>query len=110
MIDGRLALGPATYVLRALDLPRVPPLVVHQAWEVVALVEVLEDRREDFGRLVGQGDALAGFEGRVVLEEVVEVGGAGEDVFVGGENTLLVAYDEGDDGADAAGAAKSQLD
>lgn len=106
VIHRGLALGPTAHIL--LDLPRVPPFAVHQAREVVALVEVLEHRGEDLGRLVGQGDALAGIEG-VVLEEVVEVRGAGEDVFVGGEDALFVAYNEGNNRADAAAAAKCQL-
>lgn len=65
VIDGRLALGPA-HIPSRLNLPRVSPRVVHQPRIVVALVQILEDRREDFGRLVGQGDALAGVEGVVL--------------------------------------------
>lgn len=47
-----------------LQLPRVAALVVQQARVVVALVEVLENRRKNFGLVIGQGDALASGGGR----------------------------------------------
>lgn len=56
MEDG--ALDTPLIVTRRLKLIGVPPLVVHQAGEVVALVQKLENGREDLGFLVGESDAL----------------------------------------------------
>lgn len=110
IVDGGVVPRPAraVAVVGGLQLPRVAPLAVHKPRVVVALVEVLEHRREDLGRLVGQGEAAALGHGAVgvvlllVQQDVGEVGGTGEDVLVGGKDALVGADDEGDDGADAA--------
>ena len=59
MVDGRFNRSTAI-VTQLLDLPRVSPLIVYQAWVVVAFVEVFEDRRKDLRFLVGQADFLVG--------------------------------------------------
>lgn len=75
-----------------------------QPREVVTFVKVLKNRREDFGRLIGEGNTLIGVWAAVVeLEEVGEVWRTSEDVFMSGEDALLLTDDEGDDWADAAG-------
>jgi hypothetical protein len=72
---------------------------VHEAGVVIALVEVLENRGEDLGFFVGQGDPLGRAVGEVVAAKgVLEEGRGAEDVFVSGEETLFAADDEGDDG------------
>ena len=83
---------------RDLELPRVAALVVQEARVVVAFVEVFEDGGEDFGDFFGQGDSFgAGLE-ELAAADGGEEGGVGEDVFVGGEEALLGADAEGDDG------------
>jgi hypothetical protein len=94
VVDG--GLGPA--ILAGLfQLPRVPLLVVHQARVVVALVEELEDGREDFGFFVGQRDLLGLRVHQLVLQDALEEGRSTQDVLVGGEDPLLLTDDEGDD-------------
>lgn len=72
-----------------------------QTWIVIALVQIFEYRREDFGRFVGESNALVRVEG-VILQNVGKVRGAGEDVLMGGKDSLFMTDDEGDDRADAA--------
>ena len=102
VVDGALDARLLLVARRGLNLPRVAALVVREAREVVALVEVLEDGAEDLGLLVGERDAL----GRRVhvrgAQRLREKGTGAEDVLVGGKEALLGADDEGDDaGGDA---------
>lgn len=81
-----------------LQQPDVATFVVYETRVVVALVEVLEDGGKDLRVLLGQADALV-----VGLEELAAAAGSEErgeteDLFVGGEETLLGADTEGDDG------------
>ena len=99
VVDSRLD-GAAAAVGRLLDLPRVAALAVHEARVVVALVHVLEDRGEDLGGFVRQGDALGRGLDVLALQDVREVWRVAEDVLVSGEDSLLVADYERDDGAD----------
>lgn len=82
----------------ALDLPCVATLVVDQARRVVALVQVLEDRREDLGLLVREGEALA--RGLHVLRAQggSQDGRFHQDLLMGGKDACLPADDESDDG------------
>lgn len=82
----------------ALDLPCVSALVVDQSGGVVALVQVLEDGREDLGLLIRQGDALA--RGLHVLRAQAgsQDGRLGQDLLMGGKDACLAADDQGDDG------------
>ena len=83
----------------------MPPLVLDQSRVVVALVEVLQNGGEDLGFLIGECDASGGCggRGRRALDVVatskggLEEGGCAEDVFVGGEEALFGADDEGYD-------------
>lgn len=105
MVHSRFAFR-TTSIVGNLHFPRVPPLVVNQTRVIVAFVKILKDRREDLGRLIGKSDALGGIldvAAVIVFEKVGKVRGSSEDIFVSGEDALLVADDEGDDGADAAG-------
>lgn len=87
----------------ALDLPSVSALVVDQPGGVVALVQVLEDGREDLGLLVRQGDALA--RGLHVLRAQggSQDGRLCQDLLMGGKDAGLAADDQGDDGRVAMG-------
>lgn len=94
-VDGGLDIVPAAVLL---ELPRVPAFVVQQARVVVALVEILEDGRKDLGELFGQIDPLgAGFE-ELASTDGGEEWRVGEDIFVGGEQTLFRTHAYGDDG------------
>lgn len=97
MVDGGLG-GPAGLV-ELLEVPRVAALVVHQPRVVVALVQVLEDRREDLRLVVGQVDALARSGFRVLVGQcLLKPWRCAEHVFVGREDALVSADDEGYDG------------
>lgn len=61
-------------ICQLLHLPRVALLVMHEAGEVIALVEILEDRREDLRLFVGQGDLLRLGVKHLVLKDVEEEG------------------------------------
>lgn len=52
--------GAPLIVGRLLQLPGVATLVLHEAREVVALVEILQDRAEDLGFLIRQRNPLGG--------------------------------------------------
>ena len=94
MVDCRLRV-----LLRGdFELPRISALVVEEAGVVVAFVEVFEDGGEDFGELFGEVDSFGGGLEELAAADGGEEGGVGEDVFVGGEETLLGADAEGDDG------------
>ena len=83
-------------VLFIFEYPGVALLVHLQAWEVVAFIEVFEDGGEDFGVFVGQPDAFRGVE-EALAAEVVEVGAACYDVFVGGKEALGRPDGDGND-------------
>jgi hypothetical protein len=93
--------GLMTVLLRGLlQLPRVALLVVNEAGIVVALVEVLENRREDLGLFVRQGNLLALGVEHLILEDTLEEGRDGKHILVGGEDSLFLANDQGHDGRD----------
>ena len=93
-----IAFGRAVFLRRLFNFPRVSTLVVEQAWEVVAFVEVFEDRGEDFWDLFWQVDSFGcGFD-ELATANGCEEGRGGEDVLVGCEEALLGTNAEGDDG------------
>lgn len=92
------ALHTACATLPGLQLPRVLPLIVDEARVVVAFVEILEDRGEDLGLFVRQRDALRRCFHELSAAGGLEEGRYAEDVFVGGEEPLFAADDEGYDG------------
>jgi hypothetical protein len=57
-----------------LKLPRISLLVVDEARIIVALVEILEDGREDLGLLIRQRDLLALRVEHLVLQHALEEG------------------------------------
>jgi len=71
---------------------------VKQAGGVVALVEILEDSREDLGLLIGEGEALAlGGEGGATISGLKEWGLA-QDVLMSCKDAPLLAHRQCDDG------------
>lgn len=101
MEHGRLV----TVLLRwLLQLPRVALLVVDEAGVVVALVEVLENRREDLGLFVRQGNLLALGVEHLILEDALEEGGDSKHILMGGEDSLFLADDQSHDGRDGVAA------
>jgi hypothetical protein len=86
-----------------LQLPRVALLVVNETWVVVALVEVFENGREDFGFFVGKGYLLGLRVHHLVLQDTLEERRSGKNILVGGEDPLFLTDDEGDDGGDGVG-------
>lgn len=79
-------------------LPCVLALVVQETGVVVAFVEVFENGGEDLGNLFREGDSFGGGLEKLAAADCGEEGGSGEDVFVGGEETLFRADTECDDG------------
>lgn len=104
VVDGRLDRAPT--VGAVLELPGVSAFVVADARVVVALVEVLEHRREDLGLLVGEVDAAGVALLKLASTAGGEEGRQAEDVLMGGEQTLFPTADYGDDGR-GKGAARS---
>ena len=94
MVDCRLRI----LLRRHFELPRISTLVVEEAGIVVAFIEVLEHGGKDFGEFFGQVDSFGGGLEELAAADGGEEGGIGEDVFVGGEEALLSADAEGDDG------------
>ena len=94
MVDCRLGI----LLRRHFELPRISALVVEEAGEVVAFVEVFEDGGEDFGELFGQVDSFGGGLEELAAADGGEEGGIGEDVFMRCEETLLGSNAESDDG------------
>lgn len=91
-VDGDLALA------GVLETPAVPLLVMLQTGVVVALVEVLEDGREDLGLLIRKVDPPGRRVEELALADGLEVGRVAEDVLVGSEEALVPADADGDDG------------
>ena len=84
-------------VIRVLELPGVAAFVVVEARVVVAFVEVFEDGGEDFRLFFGHVDAAG-----MCFAELAAAGGSeerreAEDIFVGGEEALFTADDNGYD-------------
>jgi hypothetical protein len=77
----------------------LPTLVVDQARVVVALVQVLENGRENLGLLVGQVYPLVGRLEELAAAGCLEPGRVGQDILVCSEEALLVSNGDGDDGA-----------
>ena len=99
VVDGHLGgdAGSSTLV-RRLELPGVLALVVDKPGIVVALVEILEDRGEDLGLLVGQMHALGVLRVHVLLGQgPLKPGRVTEDVLVSGKDPLLLPDNEGHD-------------
>jgi hypothetical protein len=61
-------------IAAVLEVPAVTLLVVLHARVVVALVQVFEDRREDFGLLIGKIDALVGTLEKLAITEGLKPG------------------------------------
>lgn len=87
-------------VTAILECPGVALLVELEARVVVALVQILEDRRENLGLLIRQIDALVGGLVELTAACSLEVGRVGQNVLVRCEETLLSADAYCDDGAD----------
>jgi hypothetical protein len=96
-IDNGLA--GAVVVAAVLEGPGVALLVELETGVVVALVEVLEDGREDLWLLVGQVYALVGRVEELAAAGCLEPGRVGQDILVCSEEALLVSNGDGDDGA-----------
>ena len=80
------------------QLPCVPTFVVLQAGVIVTFVEVFQHRGEDFGEFFRETDSFgAGFE-KLTAADSGEEGGGGEDVFVGGEESLFGTDADGHNG------------
>jgi hypothetical protein len=92
--------GGAVGAAAVFEIPALTLGVVFEARVVVAFVEVLEDGGKDFGVFVGEVDALVGAGEELVAAGGLEVGGVGQDVFVGCEEALLAADGESDDCTD----------
>ena len=84
-------------VLAGFEFPDIAAFVVQEAGVVVALVEVLEHATEDLGLFFREGDAFGGGFEELAAAAGGEEGREGEDVFVGGEEALVRADNEGDD-------------
>lgn len=95
-VDGRL--GSPADLESVLQVPSVAFPVVLQARVVVTLVQVFEDGAEDFGFLVWQLDTPVCRLEELRAAGLVEEGRIGQDVLVGGEETLVAADGDGDDG------------
>ena len=93
-------LAGAVVVAAVLEGPRVALLAELETGVVVALVQVLENGRKDLGLLVGQVDALVGGLEELAAAGCLEPGRVRQDVLVGGEEALLVADRDCDDGAE----------
>jgi hypothetical protein len=86
---------------QGLQLPRVASLVVYETGIVVAFVEILQHGREYFWLFIRQRDAArraARAVDKVAVQGGLEEWGDAEDIFMGGEETLFLADDEGDNG------------
>lgn len=103
VVDGGLV--PAV-IAACFHFPRVPLLVVDQAWVVIPLVEILKDGREDFGFFIGQRDLFCLRVEHLVLQDTLKEGGRAENILMGGEDPLLLADDEGYDSGDGVAAAR----
>jgi hypothetical protein len=91
------ALHASSAALATLKLPRIPPLIMDQPRIVVAFVEVFEDGGEDLGFFVWEGDSLACCFEELASAGCLEEWRVAELVFVGGEQSLFSADDEGYD-------------
>lgn len=89
---------PVARVADGLDLVRVALLAMDETGEVVSLVQELEDGAENLGLLIGEGDLPGGGVHITIAQRRSEEGRRREDVLVSGEEALLGADDESDDG------------
>lgn len=80
--------------------PGVALLVELETRVVIALVQVLEDRRENLGLLVGEIDTLVGGLVELATACSLEVRRVRQNILVCCEETLLSSYAYCDDGAD----------
>lgn len=87
VVDGGLV---ADLLRGRLELPRVTLLIVDEARIVVALVEIFEDRREDLGLFIRQGDLLALRVKHLVLHHGLEEWRNTEHVLMCGKDALLL--------------------
>jgi hypothetical protein len=90
----------AVVVAAVLEGPVVALLAELETGVVVALVQVLENGRENLGLLVGQVYPLVGRLEELAAAGCLKPGRVGQDVFVCGEEALLVSYGDCDDGAE----------
>jgi len=95
-------------VARGLQLPRVALLVVDEPRRVVAFVEILENRREDLGLLVGQRNLLGLRVCQLVVEDGLKEGGGEQDILVGGKDALVLADDQSHNRGDVVASASHQ--
>ena len=96
LVDSRLGLLALIHGL--FELPRVSLLVVNQTRIIIAFVEILEHRREYFGLFVRQSNLLVLRIHHLALQHTLEERRHAEDILVSGEDSLVLANHEGDDG------------
>ena len=90
----------AVGVAAVFQVPALPLGIVLEARVVIAFVEILEDRREDFGVFVGKVDAFVGAREELITAGGLEIGRVAKDIFVSCKETLLVSDRERDDCTD----------
>lgn len=83
---------------RGFEFPRVAVSVMKQAGSVVALVEILEDSREDVGLLIRKREAFSLGRGGGSSTGSLEERCLAQDVFVSGKDTPLPTHRQCDDG------------
>jgi hypothetical protein len=82
-----------------LEHPALPLLVDYEAWVVVALVEVLEHRRENLWLFVGKADLSLPALPVLAADDMGEVGGRiAQNVLMCSKEALITANADGDDG------------
>lgn len=89
---------PIARVSDGLDLVRVALLAMDKTGEVVSLVQELKDGAKNLGLLIGEGDLPGCGVHIAVAQRRSEEGRRREDILVSGEEALLGADDESDDG------------
>lgn len=87
----------AVAVYPIFEVPAVALLVILHARVVVALIEILEDRREDFRFLIRKIDPLVGRLEELSAARSLKPWRVGKYIFVRGEESLLAANSDCDD-------------
>ena len=97
-VDGALRRPGCIRASGVFQRPAASPLVKLEPRVVVAFVEIFENRRKDFGLVLGQINAFGRLK-ELRSAKLSKVRAVAKDVFVGGEESLLAADAERDDGA-----------
>jgi len=88
----------AVGITTILEIPAFPFAVILHARIIIAFVEILEDGREDFWILVCKVDPLVGSRKELITAGGLKERRVAQNVFMCGEQTLLIPYRESDDG------------